>query len=299
MLDWVKRNKIAALIILVLLVLLIKSNLSSVVPLIPTTGVLRSDMMEQKMAVPGSFGTSSIMPPSDQYTPTQTQNRLVVQESSMSMLVSNVRKINDQIVDKAKSVGGYMVNTSLTNPQEAPFATVTIRIPADELKTTLDYFRTLAIKVTSENILGTDVTDQYVDVQARLATLEKTKAKFADIMDKAVQVQDILTVQRELINIQDQIDSLKGQQQYLEQTAKLAKVTVSLSTDEFALPYAPTGQFRPEVIFKQAVRSMVTNIRDLAGVLIWVVVYGVIWIPLAVIVFLVWRKRNKKVVQSS
>ncbi len=290
MLEWVKRNKLASLIILVLLLLVLKNYFlgirQSAIPL----GGVRNEMAVKSGVA--TLGMPSILPPSDTFAPSQNKDRLVVEESSMSLVVSDVRKVSDQIVEKAKSLGGYMVNNSLTNPEEAPFAQVTIRVPSEHLKSALDYFRSLSIKVTSENIQGTDVTDEYVDTQARLKTLEQTKAKFEEIMGKASQVQDILTVQRELINIQDQIDSIKGRQQYLEQTAEMAKLTAYLSTDEFSLPYAPSGKFRPEVIFKQAIRSLVNNARDFAGLLIWVVVYAIVWLPILLIIYFIWRRRK-------
>lgn len=292
MIDWIKRNKLTTLLLLLVLFLLIKNYFSVVRPLttrmeVSQGGFAPEDVVSQKMiGIPRPV-------PVDQFAPTESKNRLVVKESSMSMVVADVRQTSDQIIEQAKSAGGYMVTSSLTNPEEAPFATVIVRLPSDKLRPSLDYFRSLGIKVTSENILGTDVTDQYVDIQARLSTLEKTKAKFEEIMAKAAQVQDILNVQRELVSLQDQIDSLKGQQRYLEQTAKLAKITVYLSTDEFALPYAPSDHFRPEVIFKQAIRSLVSNLRNLAGMAIWVFVYGIIWIPLVVIAFLVWRRKKR------
>ena len=281
------------MLVLLILFLLGKNYLSNVQPLttslIIPQGEFESGIVSQK--------TMGIIPrpvPVDQFAPTESKSRLVVEESSMSMVVSNVRQISDKIVDYVKSADGYMVTTSLTSPEEAPFATVVVRLPSDKLRSALDYFRSLGIRVTSENILGTDVTDEYVDIKARLETLEKTKTKFEEIMSKATQVQDILNVQRELISLQDQIDSLKGRQQYLEQTAKLAKITVYLSTDEFALPFTPSERFRPEIIFKQAVRSLVKDLRSVAKVLIWVGIYAVVWVPAGVIVFLLWRRIKKK-----
>ena len=112
-------------------------------------------------------------------------------------------------------------------------------------------------------------------------------------MDQTDDIDYLLQIQRELINLQNQIDSLKGRQKYLEQTAKLAKVTLHLSTDEWSLPYAPAKSFRPSVIFKQAVRSLVTSLRGLAEKLIWIAVYAVIWGPvLALFLWLRKRKRN-------
>lgn len=285
MIDWLKRNKLTTLLFLIILLLLVKNY-----SLLKNS---QGEFISRELASQKMIGIPPPVPV-NQFAPTETKTRLVVEESSVSMVVNNVRQTADKIIDYVKSIDGFMVSTSLTSPEEAPFATVVVRVPADKLQSSLDYFRSLGIRVTSENILGTDVTDEYVDIKARLETLEKTKAKFEEIMSKAIQIQDILNVQRELISLQDQIDSLKGRQQYLEQTAKLAKITVYLSTDEFALPYAPSERFRPEVIFKQAVRSLVTNIRSLAGLLIWVVVYGVIWVPTGLIIFFIWRRIKRK-----
>ncbi|PJE66634.1 hypothetical protein COU93_03235, partial [Candidatus Shapirobacteria bacterium CG10_big_fil_rev_8_21_14_0_10_36_6] len=75
------------------------------------------------------------------------------------------------------------------------------------------------------------------------------------------------------------INSVKGQQKYFEQSAKLSKITIYLSTDDLALPYAPTNEWRPAVVFKEAVRSLINNIRGLGNILIWVVVFSPLWIP--------------------
>lgn len=299
MIDWIKKNKIITLVIIILLLFIAKDFFSdSVLRLTslrqnPLEPISKSAVTEEALMSSVGRGGIGIIPEAD-YAPTETEDRLVVQESNLSLVVMNVREISDRIVDQVKNVGGYMVNTSLTNPEEAPFATVTVRVPADKLREVLDYFRGLAVKVTSENIRGTDVTDEYVDIESRLETLEKTKTKFEEIMNEAIEIQDILEVQRQLTYLQDQIDSLKGRQEYLEQTAKLAKITVYLSTDEYALPYKPTEAFRPKVVFKLAVRSLVNILRSFAKALIWIGVYAVIWVPVGAIFFFAWQWWKKK-----
>lgn len=229
-----------------------------------------------------------------EYAPSESKERLVIEESSLSLVVKNVREVSNQIIDFAQKTDGFMVSSSLSKPEEAPFATVVVRVPSNKFQEALDYFRNIAVKVSSENIIGTDVTAEYEDLDAKLVTYEKTKTKFEEILEKSTVVQDILSVQRELINLQAQIDSVKGRQKYLEQTAKLAKITAYLSTDEWSLPYAPAKPFRPGVIFKQAVRSLVLTLRGLAEKAIWLIVYSVIWGPiLAVVLIFRSRKRSK------
>jgi hypothetical protein len=294
MVNWIRQNKLATLLILILLLVVFKDNL----PVFRTARLATKQVsydqagMEPAMAPLESIGSNFSLPISREVAPVQQEERLVVEQSSMSLVVAEVQKTAEKVMDYAKEVGGYMVSSSLTRPEEAPFATVVVRVPQDKFRETLEQFRKMAIRVASENILGTDVTSEYVDIEARVATLQKTKAKFESILEGATQVQDILQVQRELVNLQEQIDRLKGRQNYLEQTAKLSKITVYLSSDEFALPYVPAKPFRPETIFKQAVRSLVGSLRGLAKAGIWIGVYSVIWLPVLVIFLLVrkWRR---------
>ncbi len=262
-------------------------------------GIANPALQETSTFGAPSLGKSvgSILPPSRNEAPptTDVDERLVVRESNMSLLVENVRQTTDDIINFVEEQGGYMVSSSLTQPEEAPYAIVVVRIPSDNFRSILDNFRQMAIKVTSENITGRDVTDEYVDIEARLGTLEKTKARFEQIMDQAVKIDDILRVQREIINLQSQIDNLKGRQQMLEQTAALSRITIYLSTDEIALPYTPSDTFRPTVIVKQAVRSLIRNLRKISSAAIWLAIYSVIWVPVLIIILVVKRWRAKRI----
>ena len=283
MVLWLKNNKLVAFLAIVLLVLVVNDFLGS--QAVRQVGYSGVDLDRASK-------TALLEAPS---APSENRERLVVKTSSLSLVVNDVREVSKGVVSRAQEIGGFMVSTALDKPQEAPFATVVVRVPAEKLSEALDYFRSLAVKVSSESILGRDVTDQYEDIGTKLETLNKTKVKFEEILDKAEKIQDILQVQQELTSLQAQIDNLKGRREYLEKTAKLAKVTVYLSTDELSLPYQSEGIFRPKVIFKQAVRSLVKTLRGIAKLFIWLAVYSPIWTVVLLIVFVVkWFKRRKK-----
>lgn len=301
MLDWIKRNKLASFLLVILLVILVKSLTASFLGF-NTMSLSGSGSVAMPQPLSGvglgapsySKAISDTYYPAQEYTPqTDVANRMVVQESNLSLLVKNVVEIRNKIVDFAQQNGGYMVNSTTSNPQDAPTAKVVIRVASDKLQEALDFFHSLSIKVVSENLYGTDVTDQYVDVEKRISLLESTISKYQEILSKATEISDITNLTREILSIQSQIDSLKGSQESLKQNASLAKLTVYLSTDEIALPYAPSETFRPEVIFKLAVRSLVGLLRQLATMAIWIGVYAVIWVPVALVGYLVYRKIKK------
>lgn len=299
--NWIKNNKLSTFLLIVVLFLLLKNRPLpiyqaknySTAPAMDLSYSVRPQSPMDSLGI-GGASESLALPEPKTLPPTNVSNRMMVKDSYLSLLVENVNQTQELIVKKTEQLGGYLVNSNLNNPQEAATATITIRVPSKKLNQALEYFRELSIKVISENLSGYDVTDQYVDNEARLATLMKTKAKFEEILERATKIEDILNVQREIINLQAQIDSIKGQQQYLEQNSALAKVTIYLSTDELSLPYAPTELWRPEVIFKQAVRSLIGNLRKIGTLIIWLAVYSVIWLPLGLIVYFVSRKRKNK-----
>lgn len=241
--------------------------------------------------VTGKIASVGIVPPVfPEAAPVAREERLVVTNTNLSLKVNDVRKAIDEIVAQAEKLGGFLVDSSLSVPDGPATGVVSVRIPSDKLAEGLTAIRALGVKVISENVVGTDVTSEYVDIEARLSTLLKTKEKFEQILAGATRVEDLLNIQRELINLQAQIDSLRGQQKYLEQTAKLSLVTVYLATDELALPYTPDEAWRPTVIFREAVRSLIRSVRGLGTGVIWAVVYAPIWLP---ILGLVWWLRRK------
>jgi len=211
--------------------------------------------------------------------PSESTNRLVIQDTSLSLQVDNVESKIKEIESKTTEMGGFLINSNLSKPNGVGSGTISVRIPEGKRDEAMELFKVMAVKVVSENVSGTDVTDQYTDLQAQLEVLQKTKVKFEEILDKAYTVNDLMNVQQQLISLQQQINSVKGQQKYFEQSAKLSKITIYLSTDDLALPYAPTNEWRPAVVFKEAVRSLINNIRGLGNILIWVVVFSPLWIP--------------------
>lgn len=290
MIPWIKKNLLILILTLVVVFLLYKTLRPQ--PLYrASTNFSSAEMAVSSKAMVGRGGID-LLP--QEAPPTNIKDRLVVQESNFSLVVKNVREASDKITQYAKDNGGYMISSLLSQPEEAPYAIVSVRVPSKNLKSALEYFRSLAVKVSSENLYGTDVTDEYVDIEARLTTLNKTKVKFEEILAQAVKIPDLLEVQRQLIYLQDQIDALKGRQQYLEETAELARVTLYLSTDEYVLPYAPSQPFRPAAIFKQAVRSLVGALRGIVRIVIWVVVFSVIWLPVLFILRFLKKRFGKK-----
>lgn len=256
------------------------------------SGVSNFAMPKSAGGMMGNVERSMFPAPESSVPPTDQKDRLVIRDTSMSMVVKNVSDSLKSIQATAERLGGFLINSNLDKPEESANGSIAVRVPDTKLAEALEEFRRVGLRVINEQVNGRDVTDEYVDLDARLATLGKTKEKFEEILDRAMTVQDLLNVQQQLISLQSQIDAVKGQQQYLVQSAKLSRVTVYLSTDEFSLPYAPAEPWRPSVVVKLAIRSLVTHLRSLGTALIWLVVYSVVWAPVLGVIWFLKKKRT-------
>lgn len=285
--DWAKRNWLTLVLLLVILYLFGRNTG------IPLTGVYNTAVDSGFGGVVGSpmmtksFGAPSLNIYQPSVAPVASERRMVVQDTSLSMQVNDVSVALTGIEKLATDMGGYMVDRSMNKPEGAATGNITVRVPTEKREDTLKAIKALGIKTVSEDVSGYDVTDQYVDLQGRIDGLTKTKSKMQALMDQATKVEDLMNIQLQLNNIQEQIDSYVGRQKYLEQTAKLTRISVNLSTDELALPYAPDTAFRPGVIFKTAVRSMIGTLRSVASAVIWLVVYIPVIVLIVVIVWIV------------
>jgi len=302
--NWVKNNKLASFLLLVLgpvmFFLLNQMGLfspragyggydSSFAPGVALESSL--DLAEPKLAR-SSIGIPPI--PDQEAPPSESPDRMVVTQTNLSLVVDDVRQTTEAIIQKTETVGGFMVSRSLSQPEEAPYGYLSLRVPSEKVEEVIGHFRGLAVKVVSEQVNASDVTDQYEDIGKKLATLEQTKQRLEEIMGQAKEINDILSAQREIISLQNQIDTLVGRQEYLEKTAQLSLITIHLSTDELALPYQPSETFRPLVTLKQAVRSLILTLRGLAKNLIWLGVYGAIWVPIVLAIILFKYLKKKK-----
>jgi hypothetical protein len=155
--------------------------------------------------------------------------RLVIQNVNMSIVVADPKMRLEEISNLAVEMGGYVVSSNLSQSQygpnniEAPGGYITIRIPSERLDEALEKIKEDVVKVTDENRSGEDVTNQYVDLQSRLKAKQDAEKKLLEIMDNAEKAEDVRAIYADVQNVQTEIEVLKGQIKYYEESAALSR----------------------------------------------------------------------------
>jgi hypothetical protein len=161
---------------------------------------------------------------------------LIVRNAYLDLVVRDTEAALDEINNVVDDLGGYVVQLSVSQYGGAKRGSVQLRVPAEKLDEALDAFRGLATEVQSEDVSAQDVTDEYVDLQSRLRSKEATEAKLLEFLEEAEDTEAALSVYAQLERIQTDIEVFKGRMQYLEQSAAMSSVSISLTPDELAQP---------------------------------------------------------------
>ena len=164
----------------------------------------------------------------------QITERQVIRTAFVTIRSEDVSAAADTIRALAESAGGFVQQLSISGEEGFEQASLTLRIPREKFFDTLDRIGALG-DVLSQDIASQDVTDQFIDLEARLNALKTEEASLFTLLGIADSVTDILTIERELARIRADIERLQGQLNFLENRVALPTITVSLFGPESVL----------------------------------------------------------------
>jgi PKD repeat protein len=165
-------------------------------------------------------------------------DRMIVRTGQMQLVVEDVRISIDNIISLAENIEGYVVSSQSWKEGERLVGSITIRVPAEQFNYALSVLRGMAVEVTNESTSSQDVTEEYVDLSARLSNLEVTEQQLLVLMEKAIKVEDVLNVQRELAGVREEIERIKGRMQYLERTSAMSLISVNLEQSKLEVKFS-------------------------------------------------------------
>ena len=235
--------------------------------------------------------------------------RQIIANANISLVVKETETAMAGVEQIASDLGGYLSDVELSKGRyeqtEELRGSMTLRVPSDSLEEALERLQALATDVHYLNIDRQDVTDQYSDLDARLRNLRATETELLALLTEVrerpnAKVEDILAVHRNLTQIREEIETLQGRKNLLDNQIGFSTVRVELIPDSINRPIVeePWSANGP---VRNALRALVATLQGLLTALIWAFLYLtplllVVLIPLAILIWLVriWVGRRRK-----
>ncbi|PKQ19985.1 MAG: hypothetical protein CVT66_07505 [Actinobacteria bacterium HGW-Actinobacteria-6] len=201
---------------------------------------------ESDMTAPYAAGDAAII---------STTDRLIIRNKSLRIEVQKVAVAVDQIKAAAKTHDAVITNMQVASDNGSPIyryedtgspsdgapllGYITVRVPADSFSAFVDEVSTIGtVRYQAET--SDDVTQQHVDMKARLENLRAEEKRLREFFDAAKDVKDMLSIEQELSRVRGEIESMDAQVKYLERQAAMATVTIDLSEPQSVV--RPSGQ---------------------------------------------------------
>lgn len=166
----------------------------------------------------------------------QAVTRKIIRNGNLVLEVPAPSETQSRIFSIAETRGGFVVTSEMsqqdTNDKSKPTQSVTlvVRVPALQFEQAMTEIRSGATRVLQDKRTGQDVTEEFIDLEARIKNQRALEGQFLEIMKRANTVAEALDVQRQLAEVRTEIEKIEGRRRFLENQATLSTINVTLQT---------------------------------------------------------------------
>ena len=241
------------------------------------------------------------------------QDRKVIRQAQLQLEADDTRAAFDRIVALTEAAGGFIADATVhpvEGEEDQPAVTMTVRVPVAELTETMNAIKGSVETVVSESQNAQDVSEQYIDLEARLTNLEALEVELRALLAEVRQQPEadpdkLLRVFNEISSVRSQIEQIQGQLNYLDDVVDLATLSIGLTPTPAVVPIVE-DTWEPVEVARDALRSLVTGLQGVAGWAINFALYTLpmlmltVGIPLLIgwVAYRQWRKRRPSVTPS-
>lgn len=231
----------------------------------------------------------------------QQVERLIIRNGSISLSVDDTISAQaaiEGIVNGLAAQGAFIVSSNeYGGTSGKPYISMNIRVPADQFDSVMNQIEDMATQGTTPSVSTSaqDVTSQYVDLQARLESLQAARDRLLQLMQNADTTEDLLMAEQQLTQREAEIESLKGQMQYLSESAQLSAISIDLTP--YILSQPVDTRWRPAETVREAFDALLNGMRDFGDFLIFfaiailpfLIIFGLV--IFGIVRFIIWRVR--------
>jgi Domain of unknown function (DUF4349) len=226
---------------------------------------------------PAGGAGSATAAPGQSLSPAQlADHRKVIRTGRIDLVVASYDEARSKLDALLGSAGGYVDSTRVSRHRGAvSAATLIVRIPSSAFTSLLPRLAQLG-EVTSETSDAADITDQYVDAEARLASAQQLEKRLLELATaRNGTIDQVLAVERELARVRGEIESYQGHLKQWSDQVALSTLTIELTTRSTELADAERPSLGSQS--SSALRTSLTAMRDFAS-----------WLAVALIALLPW-----------
>jgi Domain of unknown function (DUF4349) len=154
-------------------------------------------------------------------------NRKLIKNGSLEFETLDLEKTSKSVKSKIWALKGYISTETDSKEEYRHEKRITVRIPAANFDTFMSKINEDVQEYDRKEINIEDVTDQFVDIQARLKNKKQVEEKYIQLLKKGVSVADILKIEEQIGEIRGEIESVEGRLKLMENQVNYSTLHIS------------------------------------------------------------------------
>ncbi|WP_066066305.1 DUF4349 domain-containing protein [Neobacillus soli] len=218
----------------------------------------------------------------------EVPNQMVIYQADLHLRVKKFEQTVRSLEESVVKYGGYIAESNVVKEgKEQVSGTIKIRIPQKHFQSFLHDAEGQAAEVLQRNLTGQDVTEEYVDLKARLKSKRVVEERLISFMKGAVKTEDLLKISSDLALVQEEIETIEGKMKFLENQTSLSTVNITLYENKVIVPNLDKDKLNTwEKTKKQFMKSTNMLLAGLSGLVVFIIGNLPLLIMLAIFVFL-------------
>jgi hypothetical protein len=153
--------------------------------------------------------------------------RKLIKEGYIEFETNNMEDTRKNILEALKKYKGYVSSDNAYKSPDRNSQTITVRVPSTQFDSFLEEATQGVKHFDNKNINVQDVTEEFLDITARVKAKKELEARYLELLKMARSVSDIMEIESELSNLRGQIESIEGRLKYLEKSVAFSTLNIS------------------------------------------------------------------------
>jgi len=217
---------------------------------------------------------------------TEAADRKIIRNADITIEVPSTTDAQHRVTSIAEAHGGFVVTSEAKQRESNDPAQRTldiklvVRVPSNQFGNAFDEIKQLAGNTPAEQVTSQDVTEDFIDLEARIKTQKALEVQFLEIMRQAHKIEDALEVQRQIAEVRTEIEKLEGRKRFLENRSSLSTINVNIQTPKPVITVTQSG-------FGHSLREAVSDSITLASdMVLFFARFLIMMVPVLLFVFL-------------
>jgi hypothetical protein len=162
-------------------------------------------------------------------TTTQTESKKVIRNGSLSIEVKSIKSAKVELEQILKIYNAQITQEELVKFNHETQENIQISVPAQYFDSLVKGIEAIAENIESKNIHSYDVTEEYIDVAARLETKKQLEQRYKELLKQAKNIKEILEVESAITKERAEIESMEGRIKYIDNNVKSSTLSLILN----------------------------------------------------------------------